>query len=115
MGKARVPVRRADEILSEDPRPPILIKSDAEGYECFVLRGLIETIRGAKPIVTTEVVAVSLKQAGNTPGDITAFFEELGYQGWTMGLRKAGARHVFEAEMKEKRRTRGRPGHEAHP
>ena len=26
-----------------------------------------------------------------------------------------GARHVFEAEMKEKRRTTGRPGHEAHP
>ncbi len=26
-----------------------------------------------------------------------------------------GARHVFEAEMKEKRRTKGRPGHEAHP
>ena len=26
-----------------------------------------------------------------------------------------GARHVFEAEMKDKRRTKGRPGHEAHP
>ena len=26
-----------------------------------------------------------------------------------------GARHVYEAEMKEKRRTKGRPGHEAHP
>jgi hypothetical protein len=26
-----------------------------------------------------------------------------------------GARHVFEAEMKEKRRTSGRPGHEAAP
>jgi hypothetical protein len=26
-----------------------------------------------------------------------------------------GARHVFEAEMKAKRRTMGRPGHEAHP
>ncbi len=26
-----------------------------------------------------------------------------------------GARHVFEAEMKEKRRTKGRPGHEARP
>jgi hypothetical protein len=26
-----------------------------------------------------------------------------------------GARHVLEAEMKEKRRTKGRPGHEAHP
>jgi hypothetical protein len=26
-----------------------------------------------------------------------------------------GARHVFEAEMKEERRTTGRPGHEAHP
>lgn len=27
----------------------------------------------------------------------------------------AGARHVFEAEMKEYRRTNGRPGHEAGP
>ncbi len=26
-----------------------------------------------------------------------------------------GARHVFEAEMKEKRRTHGRPGHEGRP
>jgi hypothetical protein len=26
-----------------------------------------------------------------------------------------GVRHVFEAEMKETRRTKGRPGHEAHP
>jgi hypothetical protein len=26
-----------------------------------------------------------------------------------------GARHVFEAEMKEQRRTKGRPGHEAAP
>lgn len=26
-----------------------------------------------------------------------------------------GARHVFEAEMKDKRRTAGRPGHEATP
>jgi hypothetical protein len=28
---------------------------------------------------------------------------------------QGGARHVFEAEMKEKRRTKGRPGHEAAP
>ncbi|MCB0947262.1 MAG: hypothetical protein KDB49_20880, partial [Mycobacterium sp.] len=26
-----------------------------------------------------------------------------------------GARHVYEAEMKDDRRTRGRPGHEAAP
>jgi hypothetical protein len=26
-----------------------------------------------------------------------------------------GERHVFEAHLKEKRRTKGRPGHEAHP
>lgn len=26
-----------------------------------------------------------------------------------------GERHVFEAHMKEARRTKGRPGHEAHP
>ena len=26
-----------------------------------------------------------------------------------------GVRHVFEAEMKERRRTKGRPGHEARP
>jgi hypothetical protein len=28
---------------------------------------------------------------------------------------QGGERHVFEAEMKEKRRTKGRSGHEAHP
>lgn len=28
---------------------------------------------------------------------------------------QAGVRHVFEAEMKEGRRTHGRPGHEARP
>ena len=28
---------------------------------------------------------------------------------------QGGARHVFEAEMKEQRRTPGRPGHEAQP
>jgi hypothetical protein len=28
---------------------------------------------------------------------------------------QGGARHVFEAEMKERRRTHGRSGHEAHP
>ncbi|WP_431976986.1 hypothetical protein [Micromonospora haikouensis] len=27
----------------------------------------------------------------------------------------AGRRHLYEAEMKERRRTRGRPGHEARP
>ena len=27
----------------------------------------------------------------------------------------AGRRHVYEAEMKERRRTHGRPGHEARP
>ncbi len=26
-----------------------------------------------------------------------------------------GRRHLYEAEMKERRRTRGRPGHEARP
>jgi hypothetical protein len=26
-----------------------------------------------------------------------------------------GARHVFEAQMKDKRRSKGRSGHEAHP
>jgi hypothetical protein len=26
-----------------------------------------------------------------------------------------GIRHVFEAEMKERRRTKGRPGHEGRP
>lgn len=31
------------------------------------------------------------------------------------GALLAGRRHVFEAEMKEERRTHGRPGHEATP
>jgi len=41
-----------------------------------------------------------------------ALFRELEAQ--ARGL-VGGRRHLFEAEMKERRRTRGEPGHEARP
>jgi len=34
---------------------------------------------------------------------------------WPAWAALAGARHVFEAEMKENRRTNGRSGHERRP
>lgn len=91
-----VPVRRVDDVLADDPRPPILIKMDVEGYECIALRGLTETLRRSKPIVITEVGADMLKQAGNTPGDMTDFFGEIGYRGWMLDLRKVGLGHQID-------------------
>ena len=48
-------------------------------------------------------------------------FDDLYYETVTQAVRGLeaqyhdGQRHVFESEMKERRRTRGRPGHESRP
>jgi len=91
-----VPVRVADSILEADPRPPIMIKMDVEGFECFALKGLSRTIERHRPVVVTEVEACHLARAGLTPADLRRVMEDFGYEGWVLGLRRVGLHHQLD-------------------
>jgi FkbM family methyltransferase len=45
-----VPMRRLDDLLSEEPRPIRLLKIDVEGYEKFVLAGASDTLAQTEAI-----------------------------------------------------------------
>lgn len=93
-----VPVHVADSVLEADPRPPVMIKMDVEGFECFALKGLARTIQRHQPLVATEVVSAHLGRAGRTPADITRVMENFGYEGWVFGLRRAGMRKELDLQ-----------------
>ena len=88
-----VPVQVGDEILSSDPRPPVLIKIDVEGFEHQVLSGLRRTLDDQKPLVITEVIASHLLRAGRTPNDIFDLMGLHGYVAYAFRLHRRGLRH----------------------
>ncbi|WP_165250147.1 FkbM family methyltransferase [Paludisphaera soli] len=96
--RVSVAVRPADAVLDEDPRPPVFIKIDVEGYECFALKGLAGTLARHRPLVATEVAADYLKQAGSTPADLARILEGLGYHGWSITSRRVGLRRELALE-----------------
>jgi hypothetical protein len=91
--KVNAHVRVGDaELADETPR---FIKIDVEGFELQVLRGLRETLRRARPIVSLEIIGQHLKNAGTMPADIAAEMKAAGYQGWRLShAGHAGATHV---------------------
>ena len=76
-----VPVLVGDDALKSDPRPPIFIKIDVEGFERRVLQGLRETLTWDRPLVATEVIARHLAREGCRPSDLFDLMESLGYRG----------------------------------
>lgn len=85
-----VPVRIGDELLSDET--PALIKIDVEGFEEWVLTGLMQTLRKHRPIVITEIFGKALRGNGSSPEAIFSLMEGIGYQGFlvTLARRRAG-------------------------
>ena len=79
----QIPVGVGDEELAIDPRPVAFVKIDVEGFECEVLDGLTRTLRGHKPLVTTEVAPEHLARAGKTPEDLFSMMGGLGYESYS--------------------------------
>jgi len=56
------------------------IKMDTEGYEYYILKGGINTIRTYKPIIQLEWSMINQQQCNTTPDLLLGLFDELNYQ-----------------------------------
>ncbi len=90
-----VPVATGDAIVALDPRGPVLIKIDVEGWEVSVLRSLRHTLQNYRPVVLTEVVESHLARAGHSTSILFDFMESMGYEAHTMGIQRQGLGHVL--------------------
>lgn len=73
---------------------PDFIKCDVEGAELLVFRGGKETLLRDKPIVFAELLRKWAKPFGYHPSDMLAFFHDMGYRCYAVGI--AGVRQVEE-------------------
>ena len=95
------------------------------GHADLLLDDVVDGLRGAGRPELADRVADELVGLNVLPGRWTfQLVEEFddGYYATFRGLEQdvrtetvGGRRHVLEAELKQRRRTRGRPGHEATP
>jgi FkbM family methyltransferase len=72
--QGEITLRRLDEFAFDDVD---FVKLDAEGYELFVLRGGVETLRRNRPVVLVEQTEWNARY-GVAPGAAIAFLESLG-------------------------------------
>lgn len=69
---------------------PSLIKIDVEGFEARVLRGLEQTLRRLRPVLSIELIAGHLKRDGEDPQSVIRLLREFGYEGVRLGLGRRG-------------------------
>ncbi len=70
--------RKLDDMGLPDPQ---MLKIDVEGFEVFALRGMVEMLKRAKPILFIEVNRGALEANGHTPEDITSLLRDyVGYR-----------------------------------
>jgi FkbM family methyltransferase len=74
----QVDERKLDDLISENEWPE-LIKVDVEGGEFKVLKGALQTLKRAKPVVIFEFGLGASDKYGTKPDDIYYFFDQLGY------------------------------------
>lgn len=83
-------IAAGDPALSDDPKPPAVIKIDVEGFEYQVLRGLNETLREHRPFVLTEMDEALLKRAGNQSSQVFDLMTGHGYNAFEARPKRKG-------------------------
>ncbi|MFA5976139.1 MAG: FkbM family methyltransferase [Elusimicrobiota bacterium] len=97
----QIPVRRADDVLPASIGPRVLVKIDAEGFECRVLRGMGKFLE-RRPAVITEVEPELLQNAGSSPDELHGLMTRQGYKAFGFDLERGG--------LKQSLRLRALPG-----
>ena len=83
-----VPIIRGDDVLLADDQPIVLVKVDVEGFEVHALRGMADSLRRWRPVVTTEM-------RGPKQGPMREFMADLGYAAYLMRSARRGLRHAL--------------------
>ena len=93
-----VTTARLDDVLPQGYTPD-LIKVDVEGAEELVLRGAIETLRRARPVVIFEHGAGAADHYGTTPEVIHELFEQVGLRIFDLDGQGPYSREGFAEEF----------------
>lgn len=92
--QVRVKIKRGDGFLANERVR--LIKVDVEGFECNVIKGLVNTISRDHPIIVTEVWPQNLAACGFSVMDLVALMKRNGYEGYKLGLMKEKGRYTWQ-------------------
>ena len=85
-----VRVLKLDDALRDEEARVTLVKIDVEGAELDVLRGAIDTLARDKPVIVLELVQGHQARFGRTCGDVVAFLDQHGYDGYSAKLLQPG-------------------------
>ncbi len=89
-----VPVRTLDDVLSHETGRITFLKCDVEGYEQYVLRGGVKSIRESMPVIVAEIE--QRHRADPIQGTFT-YLGELGYVGYFIDA--VGCRPLAEFDV----------------
>lgn len=79
-GKVAVPMVSIDDHLMQETRGVGFVKIDVQGYDCFVVRGMRETLsRSPCPVILGELWPYGLRQAGSSADEYLSELSRLGF------------------------------------
>ena len=73
-------LRRMDDLVREGLPAPGMIKCDVEGGELFVLRGGLECLSAAQPVIFSEMLRKWSAKHGYHPNDLISLLHGVGYR-----------------------------------
>ncbi len=86
--KIRCKVRRLDDLADTLPARVDFIKCDVEGAELFVIRGALEILKKAKPVLFLEMLRKWSAKFGYHPNDIIKLLKTVGYDCYSVKAKR---------------------------
>ena len=96
-------LRSLDDVIADHPefRGAKLLKVDAEGFDCRILRGARQLLETARPIVTFEYNRENMREIGENGKDTIEMLMQLGYS--ALALHDSDGRFFAGVELQNTR------------